>query len=223
MIIKDFSHLSKIEKFIYADTWPDYMFVNQYPLIGVFWNLLLLAVPYFLCFLLDGLRRKNHLVKFYQKIFAILIFIVWLLFIPNSAYIVTDARHIMGICNQPTFYRVCISSAWMIMFFFIYATIGWISFVLLLNQMKIFIAKIFSEKTARLFIVIIIPLLSLGVLLGLINRWNSWEIFFDGGKIFKSAWLYFSSWKYFANWLAFTISFYFLYYLGNFLFRKKFK
>jgi uncharacterized membrane protein len=156
--------------------------------------------------------------KFYQKLVAIFLFFIWILFFPNSAYIITDVRNLSGYCPVFSYGNVCVENAGMIVFFFIYAILGWISFVFLLNQMRDFIVKIGRRKMANIFVIITIPLTAWGVLLGLINRFNSWEIFIKPMEIINSALAYFSNFYYFRSLLFFIFGFYILYFIGNRLF-----
>jgi uncharacterized membrane protein len=195
------------------------MYINDYPVFMVFWNLFLVIIPFLLFFYLKDYKKKTKFKKKNQKYFSILVFLLWLIFVPNTAYIITDMRHISYYCPLGPYLKICVDSAWMIMFFFLYSIIGWISFVYLLREMKDFIGSIFNKFYSSIFIVLIIPLISLGVLLGLLNRWNSWDLFFYPLSIIKSSFLYFSDFYYFRNWLIFTISFYILYFVGAKIFK----
>ncbi|MEA3463968.1 MAG: DUF1361 domain-containing protein [Patescibacteria group bacterium] len=181
------------------------------------WNLLLLVIPFFLCGNLIKLWQKSKFSKCRQKLAAVCLYFVWLLFIPNSAYIITDIRHLLNFCplNQ---YKICIENAWMIMFFFSYSVIGWVAFVYLINQMKILVNEIWGKLAVKIYIWLIAPIVSLGVLLGLINRWNSWEALIYPIAIAKDALKYFTDFVYFKNWIIFTIFLYILYFTGNYLF-----
>ena len=194
-----------------------YFSVNDYYVISIVWNLFLLIIPFFLCRNLITLWQKSKFSKWHQKLFAACLCFVWLLFIPNSAYIITDVRHLLNYCplNQ---YKICIESAWMIMFFFSYAVIGWVAFVYLINQMKAVIYEICGSLIGKIYIWLIAPIVSLGVLLGLINRWNSWEVLIYPVAIAKDALTYFTDFMHFKNWIIFTIFLYILYFAGNYLF-----
>ncbi len=212
--------LYNFDNFFQKDFWPDFFFVNTYSLPVVLWNLLLLFIPFWLCRGLIRYWQSTQLKKTRQKAAAFIIGFIWLLFIPNAAYIITDVRHLAGYCavNSPA--HVCPESVWMIIFFFTYAVIGWIALVVLLNQMRDFIKQAAGRRPALVFIIGVIPLVAAGVLLGLINRWNSWEIFLYPAAIVKSALIYVTDPVYFMNWLAFTAGFYVLYFLGNRLFKR---
>lgn len=216
-----------LNRFFYNSFWPDYFFVNKYPVLAILWNVFLLVVPFFLCLLIyERYKKRSKSFSMLEKAYLILLFFLWLIFIPNSAYIITDVRHLLDYCpNSP--YRICPNNAWMIMFFFIYASIGWVAFVFLLNQMKDFIGQ-FYKKLTRFFIPIIIPLISLGVLLGLVDRWNSWEVFTSPVNVLVAISEYVTNYIYFRNWIVFSIGLFLLYYTGDLIFTnekisKKFK
>ena len=204
-------------------SWFSYLNINGYPLIVVVWNILLLAIPFFIVLYLGKYYKSNKLNKPHQKLFAVILGLVWLFFIPNAPYIINDVRHIVSDCLNNDYYRVCAESAWMILFFFTYACVGWVSFVYLLNQMKNFIIVVFSKRLARIFIILIIPVISWGVLLGLINRWNSWEFFIYPIQFIKQALFYFMDFTYFYNWFLYTVFLYILYFVGNMIFKERIK
>lgn len=218
--------------------------VNGYPLLAVVFNLVMLAVPYFIFILLKKYKNKTGLKSVKDKAIALALGFLWLIFIPNTVYIISDIRHINGFCPVDSEFMVCVDTAWMILFFFIYASIGWVAFVYFLNQMKGLVGGIFSASSnpptplvmgafnppaplskggdyGNFFIISVIPLISLGFLLGLLNRWNSWEIFVDPIGILKTAIIYFTDINYFFNWAVFTLFLYILYYGGNYLFKKQ--
>ncbi|MDD4333463.1 MAG: DUF1361 domain-containing protein [Patescibacteria group bacterium] len=214
------SNLSSFEKFFLSDFWPDYLFINNYPVLVIFWNIFLLFVPYSIVKFLVYYWKLNNFIRWREKIAAGAFFILWLLFIPNSAYIITDMRHITGFCPGNDYLAICSENAWMIMFFFVYAIIGWVAFVCLMNQMKNLIKIIFNKFIAEIFIIAVMPVITLGLLLGLINRWNSWEMFAHPIKIINDSVLYFTQFLYFRDFVIFLFGLYALYFLGNWLFNR---
>ena len=180
----------------------------------------MLLIPFFLSRFLIFFWQKTKLKKIQYKLLAFLSGVLWLLFIPNSAYIITEVRHLLDFCPANNF-NVCIENAWMIMFFFTYALIGWISYVYLLNQMEYLISMIWPKLGRRIYISTIIPFISLGVMLGLINRWNSWEVFTAPYGLINDLIRYFTDLTYFINWILFTIFLYFLYFVGIYIIKKK--
>lgn len=215
--------LTNVDNFFKDDRWLYRIKVNDYQLITIFWNLFLIIVPFFLCHLLIKYWQKTGYRKFLPKVTAFLIAALWLLFVPNAAYVMSEVRHLLDYCPPDSPFRVCEKNAWMPLFFFAYASIGWVTYVLLINQMKWLVKEVFGRWLAHIYVLAIIPLISLGFLIGLINRWNSWEIFVQPFKLYKNLLVYFSDPLYFTNWLIFTILLYALYFGGNWVFKDRFK
>lgn len=215
-----YTNLSNFEKFFFSDFWPDYLFINNYPVLVVFWNLLLLLAPYLIIKFLEYYWKPNNFKKWQEKFILGVFFLIWLLFIPNSAYIITEVRHLHDYCPGSGYLAICPENAWMVMFFFVYSLIGWISFVYLLNQMRNFMEKSYNKLIAEVFVISVIPIITAGMLLGLINRWNSWETFTHPFKILNDLSLYFTNLMYLKNLLIFIIGLYILYFTGNYLFKR---
>ncbi|MFH1744939.1 MAG: DUF1361 domain-containing protein [bacterium] len=194
--------------------------INDYYIVYIFWNLFLLIIPFFLSLCLGELWKKTKFRRLIHIVLAIFLAFFWILFIPNTAYVVADARHLSGFCPDNK-NRICVENAWMIMFFFTYAVIGWVGFVYLFNQMKTLISKIFGKRTALFFAPLGIPVISLGVMLGLIDRLNSWEVFMKPMEIIQKASTYFTDFTRFKNLFAFIVFYYILYYTGDIIFKKK--
>lgn len=194
--------------------------VNDYPVLVIVWNLLLVIVPWLLA---GGFYRYYQKTKFktwLQKILASLLAFVWLLFLPNAAYIITDVRHVADVCPANSLHNICLSNASLIMFFFVYAIFGWLAFVYLLRQVHFVAAKIWNKRLATWLANGLIPLIALGVLLGLLNRWNSWEFFTTPVALFKTVLLYITNFDYFVNWLLFSLFLFILNWLGQLVFKE---
>ena len=222
MINPSLNDPSLLENILYNDIWPEYFFVNEYPVLGVFWNILLLLIPFVLASILIRYWRKNKFQKVYQKTVALFIGFLWLLFIPNTAYIIMDVRHLLDYCEDANFYRICVNNTWMIMFFYVYASVGWIGFTILLSQMRSFIDEVWGKVVSKFFVILVIPIISVGILIGLLDRWNSWDFFVHPLGVINSLIEHAYYFVYFRNWLVFTISLYILYFAGNYLFKEKF-
>lgn len=193
--------------------------INYYKVIDILWNLYLLIVPFFLFAFFSRSWDFFYLLKTKGKIILSLIFLLWLIFVPNTIYVLTDMRHITGYCPS-SYYNVCTLNAWMIFFFFSYAVIGLIAYVFALKSMAAFLSKKLSIKN-YFFIIPVVPLISLGVLLGLLDRWNTWDIFFNPLYILKSAGNYFTSWDHFKNFLIINLFLYIFYFVGSFITKDK--
>ncbi|MFH0892007.1 MAG: DUF1361 domain-containing protein [Candidatus Falkowbacteria bacterium] len=180
----------------------------------------MLIVPLLAYLALRRFWEKYGFGGIYKKIIAGILFLIWLLFMPNAAYVITDIKHLFSGCGL-NYYQICPESVWTIFFLFAYASFGWVAFVLLLDSMKNLIEKFAGGKTAVFFVFAVIPLLSLGILLGLIERWNSWDFFVSPGIIFAHIWAYGTDLNRFLNWLLTAVFLYILYFGGNYLFGGK--
>jgi uncharacterized membrane protein len=187
--------------------------INGYAIIYIPWNFILGILPFFLCYLVF---KKTWLTGYMEVFYRFFWFFIWLLFIPNTAYIITDVRHINGFCST-NYHNICPENAWMIVFFFVYGLIGWILYYYTLEQMLYYLRTKFSEKISFIFTLLIIPTISLGILLGLINRLNSWDIFKRFETVIESALFYFTKIEAIALLIAYSLSLYGLYYLGKFI------
>lgn len=206
----------------FYDHYPalDSLAVNHYQLITAAWNILLALLPLAFYMFLKSYWRRTGLIKFNQKTAAAALFIFWLLFFPNTAYIITDIRHLLNYCPFDSPDKVCVANAWMIIVFFTYSSFGWVSFYYLLKLMSNLVNEIFSSLRPDFFAVLVIPLSSLGVLLGLLNRFNSWDVFLFPVWLSQAFLVYFSDINYFIDWLIFTFFLYLLYFAGEVIFKK---
>ncbi len=191
------------------DSWQ----INDYPVIMIIWNVLLAVAAVALTYALVKQlhKKKNNLYLLCGLMIA------WLLVMPNAAYIMTDVRHIIGYCPPHSYGNVCVQNAWMSIFFFLFSMSGWVSFIWSIRPIEIIIRRK-SRSLSIWFIVMIIPLCALGVLLGLIHRWNSWEIITDPIGILATISYYITDLTYLKNWFMMSGLLYILYIIGRKLF-----
>lgn len=187
--------------------------VNGYHIGDIFWNFTLIIFTYYIFYTFKYLTlKKTHS---WQNIFLIILFIIWFFFLPNALYLITDIRHLMDYCPSNSYLDICPNNSWMLPFFFLYAIIGWYTFYDLLSKM----ANLFKKNVYKQLIIhsslILAPL---GVLIGLLNRVNSWNLITNPSKIFHVLYLYISDWLYIQQFLAYVISTYILFYLTKYLF-----
>lgn len=192
---------------------------NNYPLIAVVWNIFLLGISCLLMFLMERVFRNYGFKTVYQKVRLFCLIFLWIIFFPNTAYIITDIRHIAGSCEL-NHYRACLEGVPVLSFFYLYSLIGVFSFIYFLEAMRRFLLKFLDVKKVAWFVNLLIPLSALGVLLGLIERWNSWQLFLAPQQILISVASYFTnSFKFFIL-LIFSLFLYILYYLGRYFLKN---
>ena len=123
------------------------------------WNTFLALIPIALSSLLLNQKIAN-LVSFF-------IFIIWLLFFPNAAYLVTDILHFKERKDVPLWFDLVlvIQASW----------VGLYCAIISLKHVEIFLGKHFNFKLVFVLISLIILLASYGVYLGRFLRFNSWD------------------------------------------------
>ena len=100
---------------------------------------------------------------------------LWLLFLPNSFYMISDFIHLESApTNNIVYYAVAFTSI-----IFTAVAIGFISLFMVHLELK----KRFSNLAARLMIALIIGASSVAIYIGRDLRWNSWSILTNPGGI----------------------------------------
>lgn len=159
--------------------------------IYMIWNVVLAWVPLEIAILIYNLSNKGGKKKG-KKIIIFLLGIIWLLFYPNSPYIITDYIHLSTnkyyfpnpsykpYSNIP---RVIYNGDFSIWFDFINIGIGvWIGCIvgflsLYINQNMI--RKHFSGFISWIFVIVVNILSGFAIYLGRFIRWNSWNVIFN--------------------------------------------
>ena len=127
------------------------------------WNLFLSFVPWVLSLILvnSKLSRKYGLFRWFM-------FLLWLVFFPNTVYILTDLFHLRWESSFPIWFDFVLITS--------FAWTGFLyGFVSLLNIER-FLVNYCSRKILNIIIAFLLFLSSFGVYLGRVLRWNSWDI-----------------------------------------------
>lgn len=130
------------------------------------WNLMLAFIPYAIT---EWFYRRVDWIE--DRIRFWLVFLVWLLFIPNSFYIVTDLFHLHKGGDVPRWYDL------VLIFSFVWN--GLILGVLSLRRMETIICARFPFLSGLWFVVPMMGLNALGIYIGRYLRFNSWDIITD--------------------------------------------
>lgn len=135
------------------------------------WNLFLAFVPYFF---ISYLKTAISFQK--SKIKTLLLLLAWLLFLPNSFYILTDLIHLSQSNNHLVWFDLVVFSS--------YALIGFVIGIISLLEFE----NILINYTSSLIINILMPficfLCGIGIYLGRILRYNSWDILSNPTELF---------------------------------------
>ncbi|HYO79046.1 MAG TPA: DUF1361 domain-containing protein [Thermoanaerobaculia bacterium] len=135
------------------------------------WNLFLAAIPFGAALVVDALDRLRRFIAL--QWFGL---IVWLLFLPNAPYIVTDFIHLRQRPHIPLWYDVLllISSAGTGLL------LGYGS-VMIVQRIT---ARRYGRKTGWFVAIVSLLLSAFGIYLGRFLRWNSWEVLSDPRPLF---------------------------------------
>lgn len=124
------------------------------------WNLFLAFIPWWIS---NILKRKEKLTIIHLPIIAI-----WLLFLPNAPYILTDLFHLKPRTGLPLWFDLILVLS--------FALTGMIVFFKSLKDML----KLLTNRMPQLYVTIITPfifwLVAYGLYLGRYLRFNSWDI-----------------------------------------------
>jgi uncharacterized membrane protein len=204
-----------IDQLFWRFSWLSAWHLQNLPLTMLFFNVVLLLAPYLALLGLEKMYKRKHFAPT-DRLASGCLWLIFFIFFPNTAYLILDVRHLSGFCPPSTFLS-CVQGIWVLPIFFLISLIGLISFVYLLSRLEKLLAKIWGQATATWLIIVYLPLVSLGVMLGLVERWNSWQAVVAPLKIMRSAVGYFSwGWR-LLDWLIFTAFLFIVYYSGRWL------
>jgi uncharacterized membrane protein len=128
------------------------------------WNLFLAFIPYGISTKLKTINIDNI-----SKIKLVFLLFIWLLFLPNAPYIITDFIHLHH--SKSTL-------VWLDIFLiFTYASTGLLIAIISLNDIYRIIKIKWNLKYANYFSFVVTFLCGFGIYLGRFLRLNSWDVF----------------------------------------------
>ncbi len=195
--------------------------INDYHVATFFWNIFLALISCFIAYRLSTtyyLKKWSNISKL-NKVLFLLTFLIWFFFFPNTAYLFTDVRHLADYCDDLGRLRVCAEQAWVVPIFFTYGLVGVPTFYYALRKMTQVVRKLFGKWTGRLFPLLMIPVTALGLLLGLVARFNSWEVVSKPWSIVRTAFAYLQDKTMLLNLLSYTVMLYLIYYVTDFFWK----
>ncbi len=128
------------------------------------WNLVLAWLPLLMAIWLVNWLKTNRWLSWQ----AVVLTVLWLGFLPNSFYIISDLMHLNAIfTTQPLFFAAMIFS-----FSFNGLMLGFISLYLVHNELL----KRYKLEVAHSLAAAVILLCSFAVYMGRYLRWSTWDI-----------------------------------------------
>jgi len=147
---------------IFATSLLMYRIFKTESLVYIFlaWNLFLAFIPYWI---------SNHLIKQKQISFYYLpIGLVWILFLPNAPYILTDLFHLKVRPGIPLWYDLILVCS--------FALIGFVLFYKSTIDMINLLREHISESYFKFILPAFFWLMAFGLYLGRYLRFNSWNV-----------------------------------------------
>lgn len=139
------------------------------------WNLFLAGVPLALALFAELLDRRR-----YGRPFAAALLIAWLAFLPNAPYIITDLLHLRARENIPLWYDVLL--------LFSFAGTGlWLGLVSL-RITHALMEQWLGRIAGWLFVGASVALCGVGVYIGRILRFNSWDLLHGADRVVVQTW-----------------------------------
>lgn len=138
-------------------------YTGKHTYLSLIWNLFLAWLPYMVS---TWLQKRDFV--YTNPLKFVMVAFVWLLFIPNSFYIMTDLFHLGEHNNVPNWFDLAliISFAWD----------GLLLGILSVRQMEKMMQQFLPGIRELFFIYPIMWLNALGIYIGRYPRFNSWDI-----------------------------------------------
>lgn len=154
-------------------------------------------------------------ILFKNPLLKILSGILWVLFLPNTIYIFTDLVHFL---NQWSITHPLLSIL-LLLQYIILVIVGIVTFFIALFPFeKMVLTKKKFKQEKAVFLIVFNFFIAFGMVLGRVERINSWDVFIHPLKVLNSAFTVFTSLDLLTVMILFGLFCNFLY----FLFRKKF-
>ncbi len=129
------------------------------------WNLFLAWIPFICSLIVTQLHERYP-----QRRWTLIVpGILWLVFLPNAPYIVTDIVHLTDKTHFPMWYDIGM--------FATFAWTGCILGIVSLNQMQRVVRQFSGRVVSWLFVFGAIWLSGFGIFLGRFHNLNSWDLF----------------------------------------------
>jgi uncharacterized membrane protein len=133
-------------------------------------NLILAGVPWFFSSLL---RIATH--WRFPWLIQLPLFVLWLLFLPNAPYILTDILHLTRASDAPAWYDLALLLSC--------AGTGLLMGYLSLIDVQGIMARRFGTASGWIFALVSLGLSGFAIYLGRFLRWNSWDVLVEPTRV----------------------------------------
>lgn len=161
-------------------------------LLWVCWNIFLASIPVGLAYGITAIAgAPGKRLSVWAKGSILVLGAAWLTFLPNTCYLLTEWRHFLDFIGYTDLAQVWqvnsdagVTLAVYTLFYFCYSGIGMLAFALAIRPIVRLVRR--TNVTVWVWAILFFLLMSLGVYLGLILRFNSWDLLDEGGDILSA-------------------------------------
>ncbi|HSU27495.1 MAG TPA: DUF1361 domain-containing protein [Chitinophagaceae bacterium] len=170
--LPDFMNGTMLQWMILSSGFSCFLLLGRIFVSGTFaylflpWNLFLAVIP-----LAISWWMKSKPLRVQNRLRFILLSCTWLLFIPNSFYIITDLFHLKHFESAPTWFDC--------LMIFSFTWNGLLFGLVSVRQMETMFTRRVGKQFAGLLILMVMLLSGLGIYVGRFLRFNSWDIITD--------------------------------------------
>ena len=136
------------------------------------WNLFLAFIPYGITFILGSQEKWQRSWWMLTPIIGL-----WLLFLPNTPYLISDLQHLQYAPQEMLWYDA--------MLLFVFAIYSLHIMTLTVQEMRGILSKKIPVKWLPIVIASVFILCGFGIYLGRFLRWNSWDILQNPMTLFE--------------------------------------
>ena len=144
----------------------------------IVWNLFLAFIPLALSFYLFRVSAIRNL-------FWWAILLIFIAFLPNAPYILTDSIHIIELSQDYPNWAVILI---LIPQYILFITTGFEAYVISLNKLDNYLLDLVAKKYSILINAIVHGLCVIGIYLGRFERFNSWDLASEPKKVISTTW-----------------------------------
>ena len=134
---------------------------HRFAYLNLVWNLFLAWLPLGFAFFADRFRASRLCLLSFG--------FLWLLFLPNSPYLVTDLVHLKPRLPVPLWFDILLVQSFVLT--------GLLLGFLSLYLMHRLVSRSCGRRIGWVFTLVMIGLTGFGIYLGRFERWNSWDVF----------------------------------------------
>ena len=157
----------------------------------ILWNLFLAAIPVALGYAVAGIGRQITWRRPWLWLALAPLLALWLIFLPNSCYLFTEPRHLFDAMERYGLWTrarhdpgAAMGLALRAGVALLYSSAGALTFALSIRPIKAWVRSL-GFPTAW-GVLPFFMLVSLGVYLGLVVRYNSWDLLTRPGKVLET-------------------------------------